>query len=532
LALLAVGLVAWTAAPASAKKPGDARFPGGFLWGQATAGFQSEAGAGANTDRHSDWWVWSHDPQNVAAGRVSGDLPEDGPGAWALYRRDAKLMHSLKANAFRMGIEWSRIFPRSTAGVDASGGITPAVLEQLDAVADQDAVAHYRAVLKEVRKRHMEPFVTLNHFTLPLWIHDPIAARNAFFTAFLDAPLPTGFGPAGWIDPGIAPEFGKYAAYLGWKFGDAVDLWAPINEPLVAAVSGYVNLPGLAGGFPPGALNFRGAITAALDEVRANAAAYDQVKAWDRGDADRDGSPAQVGLVHNMVAFTPWDATKPLDVRGTQNADYLFNRLFLNAAVKGEVDADADGTISPGERHPELAGKADFVGVNYYFRGRVTGLSFSFSGVIPIINFAPTTGYRTPQNPSAPECPTECSEFGGEIYPEGFREVLNEAGGYGLPLYVTENGIADSNDDQRPQYLVRHLAALHQAIDDGVDVRGYFHWTLVDNFEWAAGYYPKFGLYSYDPATLRRTPRPSATLFRQVAHANAIPAGLLERYAP
>jgi beta-galactosidase len=285
-----------------------------------------------------------------------------------------------------------------------------------------------------------------------------------------------------------------------------------------------VNLPGIPGGFPPGALNFKAVITAVLNMVQGNAAAYDAVKAWDRSDADRDGEAAQVGLVQNLVAFTPTDPTKSNDVLGTAHADYLFNRMFVNAAVKGQIDVNANGSIEPGESRPELVGKADFIGVNYYLRARVTGLGVAITPVIPVLDFVPTTGYRTAQNPTAPECPTTCTEFGWEIYPEGLRQVLGTAGGYGLPVYITENGIADSNDDQRPQYLFDHLVVLRQAIKDGVaDVRGYFHWSLLDNFEWSSGYYPKFGLYSYDHETLAREARPSARLYRRIAQKNALP---------
>src|SRR5262245_33790170 len=167
------------AAPAVARVA--APFPEHFLWGAAIAGFQSDMGVGAPNDPGSDWWAWVRDPDNVSDGRVSGDLPETGPGFWNLYASDAKLAKkTLKLNAFRFGIEWSRIFPTSTAGVDVSGGIGQAQLEALDALADQTAIAHYRDVLEALRARGLDPLVTVNHFSLPLWLHDPIAIRDAF----------------------------------------------------------------------------------------------------------------------------------------------------------------------------------------------------------------------------------------------------------------------------------------------------------------------------------------------------------------
>jgi beta-galactosidase len=516
--------LALVAAGPAAAKPKGAAFPPGFLWGTSTAGYQVEMGANpASNDPNSDWWAWLHDPQNIADKRVSGDLPEDGPGSYDLYGTDLKLAERLKTNAIRMGIEWSRIFPHSTKAVDASGGIDQNVLRQLDALADQDAVGHYRNVLEMARKRHLTPFITLEHFTLPLWIHDPIATRAALQTASGWDAVPADLGPApGWLDPDIADEFAKYAAYIAWKYGDLVDYWTPINEPMVVVTGGFVSL-GISGS-PPGVLNFAAAREALLNMVAANGKAYDAVHAFDRVDADGDGATAKVGLVQNMVAFAPADPVKPVDVEGAETADYLFNRLFINATVRGEIDANADTIIQPGEIHPELAGKADFIGVNYYLRAKVSGLGFSLSTTLPI-TFIPTTAYRSPLDPNAPSCPTRCSDIGWEIYPEGLREVLELAGTYGLPIYITENGIADADDDQRPSYLLSHLGVLQRVIADGVaDVRGYFHWSLVDNLEWQSGYFPKFGLFSYDHDTLARTARPSAWLYRQIAHENALPA--------
>ncbi len=512
-----------------------AAFPPGFQWGTATAGFQVEmGGAAADDDTQSDWWVWTHDANNVAAHRVSGDVPEHGPAFFDKFRSQLRTARgSLHSNTFRLGIEWSRIFPTSTAGVDASAGITLPVLLQLDALADHAAVAHYRDVLYAARRSKLEPLVTLQHFTLPLWIHDPIAARDTLHGIDPNGALPVGF-PGGWLDASTAGEFAKYAAYVAWKLGDLVDLWAPLNEPVVVAVSGYLNVPGvLSGNFPPGAFTFTGLITVILNEVHGNAGAFDAVHQWDTIDADGDGVPARVGLVTNLPAFHPRDPAKPADVTGAAHADYLFNQLWLNATLLGDLDENANGAVDPGEHHPELAGKADFVGVNYYQRAVAAGTGVPLTPVIPLLDFLPTISYRTPQNPTAPVCPTTCTEFGWEIYPTGLREVLAEVGAYGLPVYVTENGLADADDDQRPAYIVQHLAVLEQAIADGVaDVRGYYHWSLMDNFEWASGYYPKFGLAVASPTSHRLKLRKSGRVFAKVARANAIPAKLLAQYAP
>jgi beta-glucosidase/6-phospho-beta-glucosidase/beta-galactosidase len=505
---------------------GRADFPPGFLWGTAVSGFQTEAGGTpANADPGSDWWVWAHDPTNIGTGHVSGDLPEGGPGSYDRYPEDLKLAKKkLRNNAFRLGLEWSRIFPTSTAGVDISGGITLAALQQLDALADQSEVAHYRAVFAAVREQGLTPFVTLVHFTLPLWIHDPVAARDALATVGANDPPPTGFGPAGWLEPTIVPEFVKYAAYCAWKYGDQIDLWAPINEPFVVAVSGYANLPGLIGAFfPPGAFSFTGAIAVIINQVAGQAGAYDAVKLWDTADADGDGTVASVGMVHNMVFFAPQRFNQAVDVAAAQHADYVYNRLWLNATILGDVDANVDGLIAPSEHHPEFVGKSDFVGVNYYFRGQTFGLGAPVTPVLPLFDFIPYTSYTN--------CPSQCTDLGWEIAPAGFRAVLTTAGSYGLPVYVTENGAADADDHIRRGYLVNHLEVLEHAIADGVaDVRGYFHWSLVDNFEWALGLAPKFGLFKYDPVKLKRKLRNSGRIYARIIKNNTVPKQLTDRY--
>ena len=511
-----------------------ADFPNGFLWGTAISGFQTEMGGDpAGNDTQSDWWVWAHDPDNIAGNKVSGDLPENGsPRFWDEYRTIIRryARRGLSTDAIRVSIEWSRIFPTSTQSVDASGGITQAVLEQLDALADQDAVKHYRRILFRIRGARLVPFVTVNHFSLPLWIHDPIAARDAFVGVAPDAPPPTGF-PGGWLDTSTIEEFRKYSAYVAWKLGRYVDYWAPINEPLSVASGGYANIPGVVGSnFPPGVLSYTGLIRVVLNMVEGQRVAYDAIKQWDLRDADRDGNPAVVGAVINLIHFEPATPGNANDIIGAEHASYLYNRLFPNAIFLGDVDVNVNGTIDPGEHRPDLVGHADFFGVNYYFRGRALKLGGPITPAIPLFDFLPVTSYATPEHPFRPPCPTTCTEFGWEIYPPGLREVLTIAGSYARPVYITENGLADADDDQRPAYLVQHLAVLDQAIADGVaDVRGYFHWSLVDNFEWAEGYFPKFGLYRVDGSG-NLLARPSAGYYKRIAEANAIPQDLLDQF--
>jgi beta-galactosidase len=524
--LVLLALAALAGPPAAPAAGGDAAtrpFPRGFAWGVATAGFQVEAGGTpSGGDRRSDWWAWAR-----GARGVSGDDVTDGPGDWhpAVFRRDVALARGLHARVFRLGVEWSRVFPRSTRAVRLSARPTRAQLRRLDRLADHRALRRYRGMLRAVRRAGLRPFLTVSHFTLPLWVHDGLATQRALAGRGPDDPLPRFTRPAGWLDAGTVAEFRKYAAYLAWRLGDLVRFWTPLNEPLVLATAGYVNVPGvLAQNFPPGAFSYTAAITAVEHLVRANAVAYDVLHRLDRD--------ARVGLVHNMIAFTPADPASAADRAATAHADRLFNRLWLDATVEGRLDRDADGVIGPGERDRRAAGKADFVGVNFYFRGRVAAAGAPLSRRIPLLDFLPSTGYRTPGAPTAPPCPTTCNELGSEEHPAGLRDVLRTAGRYGKPVYITENGTADAGDALRRSYLVQQLAVLRRAMADRVaDVRGWFHWSLVDNFEWASGYRPRFGLWSYDPRTLRRTARPSAVLVRGIFGANRLRPRVLERYA-
>ena len=304
-------------------------------------------------------------------------------------------------------------------------------------------------------------------------------------------------------------EFRKFAAYAAATFGRQVDVWATLNEPVVTAAQGYVSIPGVTGTKAPGILSYPAALRVVVNQGLANAAAYDAVHAHDR--------KAQVGFVQNMLDWRPVDASSAADAQAARHADQIFNRAFLEEALNGWYDTDADGTRDAGELHPARAGKADFIGVNHYSPARAQALPAPVSATVPLFDFVPHLSY-------APGlCPSACSDFGWEIDPTGLSNVIAEAASYGKPIYVTENGIDDADDDQRPAYLTGYLRALHAAIANGADVRGYFHWSLTDNFEWAEGFRARFGLYAFDPATLRRTARPSAALYGAIARANALP---------
>jgi beta-galactosidase len=232
-------------------------FPKNFLWGVSISGFQFEMGdkTGKNVDPNTDWYIWTHDATNIRNGLVSGDMPENGIDYWSLYTKDHDIAKNLGLNAYRIGIEWSRIFPKSTNKVKVEVerapdgnisriGVDDQAIEELDRMADKETVNHYRAVIGDLKAKGFKVFVCLNHFTLPLWIHNPITARDTKLSK----------GPRGWFDEETIVEFTKYAAYMAWKVGDIADNWATFNEPMVISEAGYIASDS---GFPPGLNNFK-----------------------------------------------------------------------------------------------------------------------------------------------------------------------------------------------------------------------------------------------------------------------------------
>jgi beta-galactosidase len=508
----------------------DLSFPAGFHWGVATAGFQAEGGPGSPVDPNADWYKWVHDPINQLLGLVHG-VPEDGPGTYVEYDNDAALARNdLGMNTFRMSIEWSRIFPNSTASVDISdegGGVSQSDLEALDQLANQDEVEHYREVFASLRAHDLEPLVTVNHFTMPSWVNDPTTTR---VLAQLGLPAQD----AGWLSADTPVEFQKYAAYVAWKYGDQVDNWTVLNEPVPPVLTEFLAIPGVVPNWPPGVIRPDLASTFLVNEAKGYVAAYDEMHRWDTEIATAGQPAAFVGFANNMIPARPANPVNPNDVLAAQAWNDFYNRWFPNAVINGWVDANLDGVQSPDEVHAEMADKVDFMGVQYYGSQPMQGF-----GVAPIPGFPWLKGLPVRCSASSPTC----SDFNQPTDPGGLREVLDIAASYKLangdqvPIWITENGIADANDSKRPSYIVNHIAVVQDEIAHGMDIRGYTYWSFVDNLEWANGYDLEFGLYGSDPTTpeLERTPKPASiaaisAITKDVNH--SLPLSVLAIYIP
>jgi beta-glucosidase len=348
---------------------------------------------------------------------------------------------------------------------------------------DEGALERYGQMLRGLRERGIEPMVTLHHFTDPLWF----AERGAFLAA------------------GAVATFTRYATRMVEALGEQCDLWCTINEPNVYALIGY-----LLGMFPPGRQgDLRAAMRAQAAMARCHAAAYRAIH--------RVQPSARVGWAQNYNLFDPARPGSRMDRLLAGLYDTVWNEVFPRAVRSG--DASPLFRAFTGNLR-EVRGTCDFLGINVYYRDlvrfdrRARGEFFARRLVAP-------NAVRSDQ-------PAEGSW--GEVYPQGILRVARRLKPLGKPIYVTEHGVADRDDRLRPWLLASAARALHEALAEGIDLRGYFHWSLVDNFEWAEGWSTHFGLIGLDPATQERTPRPSATLYGQIARANALTPAMLAGY--
>ncbi len=505
-------------------------FPEKFLWGVSSSGFQFEMGDPLNKslDPNTDWYAWVHDKQNIDKKIVSGDLPEDGPNYWFLYKNDHEIAYELGLKAYRIGIEWSRIFPKSTINLKvdiekASDGkiskinAEESLMEKLEKIANIEALNHYRSIITDLRNKGFKVYLCLNHFTLPIWIHDPIIVRNSKLKK----------GPKGWFDEITIIEFWKFAAFLAWKLGDLIDYWITFNEPMVVAESGYLAIEA---GFPPSLRNFNAFKKSLINMIIAHARAYDAIKEWDNIKAEENSLPAEVGIIQNIIPVKPYDYNKKIDNEAAKFINHIHNLLFLEAISKGWLDENLNGIEEKEEIKEYLKNKLDWIGVNYYTRIVTKGRKFILAKFLIGLPLIPefVNGYGInckPNSISNDNRPT--SDFGWEIYPEGLSEALKLISKYEKPMIITENGIADSEDKLRPMFIFEHLKELDKVLnEEKLNVKGYFHWALIDNYEWAKGFGMKFGLYAVDfkSKEKNRIPRKnSIELFKKIIESGEIP---------
>ena len=440
-------------------------FPKNFLWGTATASYQIEGAYNEDGKGESIWDRFSHTPGAIFQFQ-NGDTACDHYHRW---EEDINLMASLGLNAYRFSIAWSRIFPEGKGTIPNAKGL-----------------AFYDRLVDALLAKNILPTITLYHWDLPQTLEDR----------------------GGWLNPDTAQYFADYAKAMFQNFGDRVKMWTTLNEPWVSAFLGYGNAY-----HAPGKKDAKGAIIAAHNFLLGHGLA---VCAY-RG----AGLQGQIGITLNLGPFHP-ATEKAEDKIATKRNDGFINRWFLDAVFKGQYPQDLwDWYHQKGWTFPinledmqVISSPIDFLGVNYYTRGVIAAEpNDPFLGAKNL----PGIGERT--------------EMDWEIYPTGLYELLIRLQKeYAKPLYVTENGAAFEdklkdgkvNDKKRVEYLKAHFKQAYKAIQEGVDLRGYFIWTLMDNFEWAYGTSKRFGVVYTDYPTQKRIIKDSGYFYKQVIADNGL----------
>ncbi|HEX6203408.1 MAG TPA: GH1 family beta-glucosidase [Thermoanaerobaculia bacterium] len=441
-------------------------FPAGFLWGAATSAYQVEGSPLADGAGASVWHRFSHQAGRIADG-TTGDVACDHYRRW---REDVALMAALGLTAYRFSVSWGRVQPHGR------GAANPAGLD------------FYRRLVEALRDAGIAPLATLYHWDLPAALDDR----------------------GGWLDRDVAGRFADYAEICGRAL-DGVDLWATLNEPWVVADAGY-----RLGVLAPGRRSPAESARALHNQLRAHAlgvAALRSVRA------------AGIGVAVNLEPKHP-ASERAEDRAAAERADAYVNRHVLDPLLLGRYPEElaaiyGDAWSVEHEREAAaLAAPIDWLGINYYTRGVVRHEPTAWAGAAAVR-----------QEGALP------TEMGWEVYPPGLEETLRGvAERYPpLPLYVTENGAAFADpptaglggidEPLRTSYLRDHLGAVARAIAAGVDVRGYFAWSLLDNFEWAHGFTKRFGLVHVDFATQARTPKASARFYADVVRSGGAALG-------
>jgi beta-glucosidase len=435
------------------------RFPDEFLWGAATSAYQIEGSPLADGAGPSIWQRFVHSPGLTASGET-GDIACDH------YHRsasDVRLMAELGLNAYRFSIAWGRILPAGRGSVNSVG------------------LGFYDRLVDALLAEGIQPLVTLYHWDLPAALDDL----------------------GGWLNPDIAHWFADYGRVLYRALGDRVSMWTTLNEPWVITDGGY-----LQGALAPGHRNLFEAPVASHNLLRAHGSAVQAYRAESNG---------RIGLVVNLEPKYPFSES-PEDIAATRQADAYMNRQYLDPVFFGRYPHELQEIFGPAwPKHAEsdlrhIQQPLDFLGINYYTRS-VTRHDESAT---------PVRASRVPQRQHI------YTETGWEVYPAALTSALTWVKErYGdLPLYITENGAAfydpptaihgRIDDPLRINYYREHLLAAHKAMHLGVNLCGYFAWSLLDNFEWSLGYSKRFGLVHVDYHTQRRTPKASARFYAEV----------------
>jgi len=463
-------------------------FPEGFLWGAATASYQVEGAFAEDGRSESIWDRFCREPGRV----LHGDTGDVACDHYHRLEEDLDLMAGLGLGAYRFSVAWPRVFPEGRGPLNTAG------------------IDFYRRLVDGLRERGIVPVVTLYHWDLPVALDDE----------------------GGWLSRGTADAFGEYTRVVAGELGDAVGKWITLNEPWCSAWLGYA-----IGVHAPGHHDIGEALAAHHHLLLAHARAVSALRA-------ELGERAEVGITLNLGAIRP-ASDHPDDVAAARRVDGNHNRIFLDPLFAGRYPEDMVELMAswrPGLAVMQdgdleaISAPLDFLGVNFYSPATVSAPERAMASVdAGLIGRPPEAGSFGAAHRAATlsHIGAQTTAMGWEVDPSGLEELLVRLGReVPVPLYVTENGAACEdyrdpsgavNDTERIEYLDSHLRAAGRAIDAGVDLRGYFAWSLMDNFEWALGYSKRFGLVFVDYPTGERTLKQSAVWYREVIGRNGLP---------
>ncbi|MFH1744903.1 MAG: glycoside hydrolase family 1 protein [bacterium] len=400
----------------------ELKFPKNFLWGTSTSAYQVEGGI------ENDWSEWEKSADRINKLKKRGLNSDDficgqACDSYHRYEEDFDLSVELNNNAIRFGLEWARINPREGEW-------------------DKKEIEHYIKVLKSAKARNLKVVATIWHWTNPIWFSEK----------------------GGWTNRKNIKHFLEYVKVVVENFGEYIDYWITLNEPMIHISNGY-----LTGKFPPNKKNLFSVRKVFNNLVETHNESYKIIHTKIPN--------AQVSITNLTNYFEPALKYHPQERMYSAIFDYFWNQRFLKKIIK----------------------HVDYIGVDYYFHDRII--------------------WKAPFVKNKNEITTD---MGWEIYPQGIYHVLKKLSKYNKPIIIMENGLADAEDKYRADFIKDHLKYVYQAIQEGADVRGYFYWSLLDNFEWASGFEPKFGLYKVNRETMERTARASAQVYAEICKNNSI----------
>jgi len=485
-------------------------FPESFRFGAATSAHQVEGG------QVNSWTLFETLP--VFEGKTvepSGEAVDH----YARFEEDLDLAASIHLDTYRFSIEWSRVEPEEGSF-------------------DEEEIRHYRDVLEAMQERGLGPSVTLHHFSEPTWLAELGSLTDPVSESFCPRG-PEGEQLCSWLSPRAVQVFARFCARAASEYGDLVDEWMSFNE-----LTGYWMGAFVTGHFPPGLAASdeeeirERALPALRRLLEAHAACYRAIHENDTHDADGDGAAARVGLTVGTGMARPAKQNNEADMAAAEQAQLAATWQVFDALTEGRLDLDLDGTAD--ETHDDWAGTVDIMGLQYYASTVVVALkALPLLEGVPCINSDDEGLMKLARYAGCPEPPTqdfplgleaEPSVYGRQHDPDGLTELLELiAARYpGLPVVITEQGFAD-HEVKRAGSIVRHLRAAHEAISLGIPLEGYYHWSLLDNFEWGRGFGVRFGLFSVDyDSDLERSPTVASEVYGEIARRRGITDELLE----